>query len=234
MAYWVPAGDLPGLDFREQGYRRVEVGEAIEAYPGFSLNGPVAAYVDVDTSVVPAPVAAGYLNMGILGAQRIDRLVPGFLDDFCRDTPLPPGGMANRYFFYLGADGRTVWWLHLESEQRTLLARLPVSLFADAEASPEQTPDWSTPSPTAWSAYDQRWPAAARAGDHIDHPLLLLLGQAIAQGAADSLAHPCWLVRLGCLAAPGRQAQASTLQDDPDAWVRRAAAAILNEPISSH
>jgi hypothetical protein len=114
---------LPDLDFREQGYHRIEVGRAIAPYPGFELNQSVPCYTYVDSTpdLVPAAVSNAYYDMGRVGASIIDREVPNFLADYLSSTEPPQTLDPELAFVFFSGDGRHLWLLEESDSSLVLL-----------------------------------------------------------------------------------------------------------------
>lgn len=225
IAYPVRDAELPTLDFREQGYHRIDVSAAVTPYPGFSLSGPVEVYVDAMNVEGDFPVNSEYMNMGIIGAQLWDKSVPGFADDYCRSTPIPNATIQPMRFVSIGEDGRTLWLLHERTNSKTCLAHFGFPLLDGSRIAAEETAEWKTPCPGEYQAYDVRYRSDDKLPSAFRSPVLSDLAEAIHGNNPDKyLQHPCWLVRMGCLAGTGIEPDsAQALADDQDDWVRRAA-----------
>lgn len=82
----IPSDRLAALDFREQGYTRIEVSQNIEPYEGYELDRSIQCYVYVDPApdTRPAMVSRSYYDMGRFGAAHLSKLVPDFWLTTCR------------------------------------------------------------------------------------------------------------------------------------------------------
>lgn len=232
VAYQVSDGDLLELDYREQGYVRVNVTPSVMPYSGFTLQGQVEAYVDAMGIAGTFPVSAEYMNIGTTGARYLDRWVPDFSRDYCRTTPIPNGHIEPMRFVSIGKDGRTLWLLHERTNQKTCLVRFAFSLLDDATISAEETIDWQTPCPQEYQAYDIRYHFDDDLSCKDYRPILADLVEAIwGDNTERFLRHRCWLVRIACLAGDRvRSDWCRMLANDEDDWVRRAAVrALANE-----
>src|SRR5579862_5573659 len=87
----IPSDRLADLDFREQGYARVEVSQSISPYYGYELDRSIRcyAYIDPTPDTRPAIVSRSYYDMGRLGAAHLSKLVPEFLTDYLSSTEPP-------------------------------------------------------------------------------------------------------------------------------------------------
>jgi hypothetical protein len=92
VCWRLPSDRLADLDFREQGYKRIEVSADILPYDGYALDNlkPCYTYVDPDPDPVPAMVSQSYYDMGQVGAISISSQLPEFLDDYTSSTERPP------------------------------------------------------------------------------------------------------------------------------------------------
>lgn len=225
----VSTRDLELLDFREQGYERVDITGQVRPYPGYSLNGNVFAYIDHGSAQKNhPPVNTAYFNMALTGARGWDIVAPGFLEAYCTSGKVPPGGLAEMHFLWIGEDGQTVWLLDEKTSLHTLLMCLPAPLFP-ASRPKELTFHWENPPPAHFLHYDARYPDSPMNSLSFAHPVLEQMRQArdgkIPEEA--SVGHTCWLVRLaGLCNSTARSAVAKSLQLDTDPWVRRVAVAL--------
>lgn len=224
------AGDqLAALDFREEGYRRIEVGDRLIPYPGHALvpSRPCYAYLDAAPADAPAPVSQAYYDMGRVGAQTIDRHVPGFAADYDAGTQ-PPAELADDLaFLFIGADGRHLWLLEESDSSLVLLLRFartqfPASGDGAAELSRPVTPG------LAWLDLRHRRAPPARPARVPGSLASVLAGEPDMARLAGS-AH--WLARLtACESGKLTADTLTTLATDPDPWVRRAARLQLGDP----
>lgn len=226
VCHRVAVGQLAELDFREQGYVRVEVGARLETYPGQVREPglPCYTYIDPQPDLHVAPVSRAYYDMGRCGAEAIGRHTPGFAADFLASTE-PPGALADDLaFVFIGADGLHLWVLDETDSSLVLLLRFAQPQFA---AGADSAPELARPitSALAWLDLRQRRPATE------SHPRIpaamasLLTGEADAKVDAEALANSSfWLCRLTATQAASVSPDVlQSLAADPDPWVRRAA-----------
>jgi hypothetical protein len=121
----IPSDQLAALDYREQGYRRIDVSAIITPYNGFELDKsvPCFAYIDSGHSARPAIVSRAYYNMGYLGAAHLSKVVPGFLEDYLNSTEHRPHLADDLVFVFISADGRHLWLLDERDSSLILLQR---------------------------------------------------------------------------------------------------------------
>lgn len=222
VCHRVAAGQLAELDFREQGYVRVDAGARLEPYLGhvLELGLPCYTYIDPQPDPQAAPVSRAYYDMGRRGAEAIGRHTRRFAADYLASTE-PPGELADDLaFVFFGADGRHLWLLDETDSSLVLLLRFAQPQFA---AGADRAPELARPiTPAlAWLDARQRRPAT---GVHPRIPgemARLLTAEAGTEGLA---AAPFWLCRLTATqAASVSPAVLQSLAADPDPWVRRAA-----------
>jgi hypothetical protein len=218
---------LPELDFREEGYTRVQIAGGLQTYPGYVLDPQVPCYVYIDQQAAgaSAPVSRAYWDMGRMGAEQLDAGIQGFLGDYLRGTELPTELAAHLSFVFFSADAMHLWLLCEADSSLVLLQRFERPQFAGLPVTGQQgiaelqrpiTPH------LAWLDLRSRHRAPSL------HP-------AIAQAMADLLTEqapvpdrlcdsPFWLCRLSATQAAGVSAhQLQQLAADADHWVSRAA-----------
>jgi hypothetical protein len=225
----VPAAQLEELDFREQGYTRVDVTDRIRAYPGHSLKPGVAChtYIDLQPSANVAPTSLRYYEMGLHGARDLDVVTPGFLPDYISSTTKPHALLADPVFVFFSQDGLHLWLLNEQDSSLTLLLRFARSQIASAprDMPIAQVAELSRPTSEALAWLDLRsradrstehpWIPAAMAAEIVETPVKSL--HALSNSSF-------WLCRLAATQSPGiSRAILSSLCNDPDYWVRRAA-----------
>ena len=91
VCWRIPNDWLGSLDFREQGYARIDVSPHIAPYSNYELDRSIRCYTYIDTAPDPDPaiVSHAYYNMGYLGAQAITETVPDFFADYLSSTEQP-------------------------------------------------------------------------------------------------------------------------------------------------
>ncbi len=230
VCHRLPADKLAALDFREQGYLRVPVGDRIRAYPGRNLSPglPCYAYVDQHPDPVPAPVSRAYYDMGRQGAESIDRVAPGFALEYLASTQLPPMLADDLAFVSFSADGRHLWLLNEADSTLVLLLRFSdAQVGADSKAvcgELQETQRPITPD-LEWLDYRHRQ-SAAQPHPRIPDPMAseLTLPSSDQSTASRLAASSYWLCRLTATQRSDLPADLlTTLLADPDPWVRRAA-----------
>ena len=225
----VSAEELELLDFREQGYERVDVTRQVQPCPGYSLDGQVFTYIDPGSAQKKhPPVNTAYFNMALTGARGWDTVAPGFLEAYCTSGKVPPGGLTEMRFLWIGEDGQTVWLLDEKTGLHTLLMCLPSPLFP-AKRPKELTLHWKNLPPAHFLHYDARYPDNTKTNVSQEHSILELMRQARTNGIhAKALAeHACWLVRLASLCnSSAGPSVAHGLRQDTDPWVRHVAMAL--------
>jgi len=216
----VPRAHLDELDFREQGYRRVEVTGMLTPYPPHVLDAglPCLAYVDPAPDPLPAPVSRAYFDMGRLGAEAIDRRVPGFAADYLASTPEPHLLADDLAFVFLSGDARHLWLLNEPDSSLVMLLRFDRPQFAPASV---EAPEARRPVTAGleWLDLRRRGPPA-RPGRIPAALAAELLGQPDPGRLALS---PFWLCRLTATQLETlSEVSCATLAADPDPWIRRA------------
>lgn len=198
---------LPGLDFREAGYRRVRVNAQIRAYPGFALREGVSCEVYVDDGPVEgtAPVSQAYYDMGHRGAQRLDHEVPGFAADYLQTTPVPGELCTDMRFVFFSRDARHLWLLEERDSSLILLLKFSQTQFDTDMPTNAIPPEWHRPVSAQTCAWDWRLRPS--------------------EGPKEGAACPApWLERLAYTQTDRvNEASLNQLAQDQDAWVRRAA-----------
>ncbi len=218
----VPADRLDELDFREQGYRRVELGEALAPYPGFVLESglPRQAYIDPEPDPLPAPVSRAYLDMGRRGAETIDARVPGFAADYRASTPPPLEVAEDLAFVFISGDGRHLWLLDESDASLVLLLRFATPQFS---ARANRVPERARPVTAGLEWLDLRR-RGTKLGAHPRVPAALAAELLAPADPARLAASPFWLCRLAATQdETATDPLLANLAADPDPWVRRAA-----------
>jgi hypothetical protein len=221
LCHRIPADRLDELDFREQGYVRLEVTKKMAAYPGYTLAPgiPVYAYIDPAPASIQAPVSRAYYTMGRDGARSVAAQVAGFSADYLSSTrqPLLADDLV---FLFIGADGRHLWLLEETDSSLVLLLRFAHPQFAGAGDSATELARPITP---ALDWLDLRTPR-----NHArPHPRIPPAMAGELTGHCDPAAlsrSPFWLSRLTAIESRCLDlARLESLSNDPDPWVRRAA-----------
>lgn len=221
VCHRVAVSQLDELDFREQGYARVEVGARLKPYPGHVLEPglPCYSYIDLQPDPQPAPVSRAYYDMGRRGAEAIGRHTPGFAADYLVSTEPPRELVDDLAFVFFGADGLHLWLLDETDSSLVLLLRFVKPQFA---ASVDSAPELARPITPAlvWLDLRQRWPATEVHPRIPDAMAGLLTGEADSESLANS---SFWLCRLTATQAAALSPDVlQSLAADPDPWVRRA------------
>jgi hypothetical protein len=226
VCHRVAVGQLDELDFREQGYKRMQVDASLAFYPGYAPQAGLACYTYIDPVSAPcaAPVSRAYYDMGRRGAEAIGQRLRGFAADYLASTE-PPGELVDDLaFVFFGADGRHLWLLDETDSSLILLLRCLQPQFA---AGADSAPELARPTTPALAWLDLRQRRTAMEA----HPRIpaemsrLLTGEADAEANTKALAASSfWLCRLTATQAATLSPDAlQSLAADPDPWVRRAA-----------
>jgi hypothetical protein len=225
VCHRVAVSQLDELDFREQGYKRMQVDASLVFYPGYAPEVDLDCYTYIDPQPDPdvAPVSRAYYDMGRRGAEAIGRHTPGFAADYLASTE-PPGELVDDLaFVFIGADGRHLWLLDETDSSLVLLLRFAQPQFAASADSAAELARPITPA-LAWLDLRQRRPVSdvhPRISDAMAH---LLTGEANEANTDVLAASSCWLCRLTATQAASLSPDAlQSLAADPDPWVRRAA-----------
>jgi hypothetical protein len=227
ICQYVRADQLAGLDFREQGYRRVDVTAQVQAYAGHALRPGVACYtyMDLHPAVEPAPTSLRYFEMGRHGAQGLEAIAPGFFDDYCRSTAAPSALLGELAFVFFSPDGCHLWLLDEQDSSLTLLLR-----FAKSQLPPNATVSGAPSAELSQSgACHLQWlDLRSRTRMAPQHPWIgpeLAIGLicTLEENPQALLSSPFWLHRLAASQSPQlTDAALAPLREDPDSWVRRA------------
>ncbi len=226
VCHRVAVGQLDELDFREQGYKRMQVDASLAFYPGYALEAGLACYTYIDPQPDPraAPVSRAYYDMGRRGAEAVGRHTPGFAADYLASTEPPRELVEDLVFVFFGADGRHLWLLDETDSSLVLLLRFAQPQFAaSADAAPELARP-ITPA-LAWLDLRQRRPASDVHHRIPGEMARLLAGEADGEENPEALANsPFWLCRLTATQEAALSSDSlRSLAADPDLWVRRAA-----------
>ncbi|WP_374316822.1 gamma-glutamylcyclotransferase family protein [Aquabacterium sp.] len=223
---------LADLDFREQGYSRVDVTEAIEPYPGMSLptGARCHAYVDLAPSAAPACISAHYYRMGEQGAAALSSRVPHFLQDYLASTEAPGNRLDEALaFVYFGRDGRHLWLLNEPDSSLVLLLTCLDTQIGPASCDPAlNLAEFDRPITTGMMWLDLRHRQPRQPIPAAPSRMAPDLAQAIVDLPVTPLTKAIesthWLIRLAVTQRPDvSQAALLALTADEDAWVRRAA-----------
>lgn len=111
--------ELTHLDIRETGYTRCDVTEQVHAYEGFSLESyKIYTYIAPNsshTAIDQVYIDSDYMNLGLRGAHNMDRIVPGFLNDYLSSTSTPDALVRPLRQVFWGDDGRNLYLLAPDS-----------------------------------------------------------------------------------------------------------------------
>ncbi|MES2880348.1 MAG: gamma-glutamylcyclotransferase family protein [Pseudomonadota bacterium] len=227
ICQFVHAEQLDELDFREQGYQRIDVTDQIQAYPGHALMPGLAChtYIDLHPSLDPAPTSLRYFEMGLHGARALDAVAPGFFQAYRNSTAEPHLLLSDPVFVFFSPDGRHLWLLDEQDSSLTLLMRFAQSqLTSTTASSSEQVAELSRPVTGELAWLDLR----SRRDQAVAHPWIpAAMAVELLQTPDDQLhelAHSgYWLCRLASSQSSKlTPAALATLSNDPDFWVRRA------------
>jgi hypothetical protein len=221
ICWRIPSERLPDLDFREQGYNRIEVGRAIAPYPGFELSQSVPCYTYVDPApdLVPAVVSKSYYDMGRVGAALIDRQIPNFLSDYLSSTEPPQTLDSELAFVFFSSDGRHLWLLE-ESDSSLIL----LHEFALPQIGPFSTglpPERLRHVTAGLEWLDARHRCLPDVSNNKRIPSGMISDLRRAASGENVSASPYWLCRLIAADAAPLGARIDAFANDIDPWVRR-------------
>ena len=115
---------LANMDAREVGYERVDITNQITPYDNFVLdNVSVYTYIAPEINCMPSKthIDMTYVNMGILGAEKINKTVPGFLEDYVLSTEVCTSIVKELYQVFWSFDGRKLYLLNTHDSSVILL-----------------------------------------------------------------------------------------------------------------
>jgi hypothetical protein len=219
----IPSHRLTELDFREQGYARIDVTQDIEPYERYELDRSLRCYVYTDPfpDTRPAMVSRQYYDMGRLGAANLTRLVPGFLDDYLSSTEPPTILVEDLVFSFFSGDGHHLWLLEESDSSLVLLHRFALPQLTPVARHPPEL-DRGVTSGLEW--LDARHRTLSDFSDKGRIPLGIIMDLISAANGDDVSASPHWLCRLIAVESPQTSAaRLDALADDADFWVGRAA-----------
>jgi hypothetical protein len=223
ICWRIPSERLPDLDFREQGYNRIEVGRAIAPYPSFELDQsvPCYTYVDAAPDPMPAVVSQSYYDMGRVGAALIDRQIPNFLSDYLSSTEPPQSLDSELAFVFFSSDGRHLWLLEESDSSLILLHEFTFpQIGQSATGLPPERLRHVTPGLEWLDGRQRRLPGTS---NNKRIPSRMIDDLRRAMSGQNVSASPYWLCRLiaADLVPVGPRVEA--FASDVDPWVRRAA-----------
>jgi hypothetical protein len=223
LCWRIPGDRLSALDFREQGYIRIDVSQGISPYDGYKIDSSIRCYtyVDPNPDSVPAMVSQSYYDIGRIGAASITNMVPEFLDDYLSSTIAPTILAHDLAFVFFSGDGHRLWLLEESDSSLVLLHR-----FARPQLTPlTHDPPESVRRVTSGLEWlDARHRAVGDVSDNRRVPSGMVRDLLLAASGEDVSISPYWLCRL--VAADSALISASRLDllaADSDYWVRRAA-----------
>lgn len=129
--------DIEAFDFREGGYRRVEITENIKTYPGSRIGGDsynVYTYisnVSHDEDVKRAIISMDYINMGIKGAIQLDEKYPGFYGNYINGTAALPCVIGDIKQMYLDQSGSLLFMLNEKDSSVILVHEFTRPLYSE-------------------------------------------------------------------------------------------------------
>ena len=222
MCWRVSTDLLPDLDFREQGYKRIEVSQKVTPYPGFELSQSVPCYTYVDPlpDVVKAAVSQSYYDMGQKGAAIIDKQIPNFLSDYLSSTPPPPILSSDLAFTFFSSDGYHLWLLEESDSSLVLLHKFSLPQIEPSTRAPPEALRHVTAGLDWLDSRHRRLPDASHSKRI---PSGMIRDLRLLDKGEDLLTSPYWLCRLIAADVTPLAAQAYALTNDVDPWVRRAA-----------
>jgi hypothetical protein len=223
LCWRISGNRLAALDFREQGYRRIDVSQGISPYNNYELDKsiPCYTYVDPTPDRVPAVVSRSYYDMGRMGAASINNLVPEFLADYLSSTVLPTIFANDLAFVFFSGDGHQLWLLEESDSSLVLLHRFALPQLTPLTRDSPESLRHITPG-LEW--LDARHRALLYVSNNRRVPSGMVRDLLLAANGEDASTSPYWLCRL--VAADSALISASRLNaltTDSDFWVRRAA-----------
>jgi hypothetical protein len=223
LCWRIPTDRLATLDFREQGYTRIDVSQHISPYDGYQLDSSIRCYAYADPAPDPTPamVSQSYFDMGRTGAASINDLVPEFLADYLSSTVAPKILANDLAFVFFSGDGHQLWLLEENDSSLVLLHRFVRPQITPLTHNPPESLRRVTPG-LEW--LDARHRAVRDVSRSRRVPSGMVRDLLLAANGEDVSASPYWLCRL--VAADSSMMSASRLNalaTDPDFWVRRAA-----------
>lgn len=227
ICHRISAGELDALDFREQGYTRLDVSARIEPYAGFEYDGsvPCFAYVDHEPDPQPALVSEAYREMGVGGALRIAEVVPSFHADYLTSTDPPQLLARDLAFVYFSRDARHLWLLNEGDSSLVLLLRFSEPQFDTAV---DHTWELQRHVTEGLNWLDLRHRSQSLASSHPRIPTAMV-GELFGDAPSVLCRSTYWLCRLAALASEQcGEEELRVLVADEDYWVRRAAKAALD------
>lgn len=114
ICYKVDKEELLNIDAREVGYERVDITDKVSPYNDFSLDDLVVyTYIAPEVNCRPSEthIDMTYVNMGILGAERINKTTPGFLEDYVNSTEVCTSTVQELYQIFWSYDGKKLYLL---------------------------------------------------------------------------------------------------------------------------
>lgn len=235
VCHQIPSECLSDLDFREQGYARVEVSDRIQPYPGYVINNDIACYTYIDQhpDLSAVTVSRNYYNMGWHGAQSIDRIVHGFSRDYIQSTTQPLSFTDDLAFTFISQDGMHLWLLNESDSSLVLLLKFREPQFTDSNnqtagnvpellrpvTKKEEWLDIRNPNPSPKRSSRLPW---AMGIQFINNYRLMQNTGALAKSNF-------WLCRLAATQASDISSRLlDILSNDRDCWVSRAARLRMN------
>ncbi len=217
----IPSDRLADLDFREQGYTRIEVSGDILPYDGYALDklSRCYTYVDPAPDPIPAMVSQSYYDMGRIGATAISNLGPEFLADYTSSTEQPAVLVNDVAFVFFSGDGRHLWMLEESDSSLVLLHRFALPQFIPFICDPPESLRKIT-SGLEWLDARQRVTTEVSSNRRIPSGMVRdLLRVAYAEDVSTS---SYWLCRLVAADSPTISAtRLDALANDNDFWIRR-------------
>jgi len=232
----IPGDQLTALDYREQGYARIEVSRNIEPYESYALDKSLQCFVYSDPvpDRRPAIVSRSYYDMGRLGAANLSKLVPDFFTDYLSSTEPPTLLVDDLVFVFFSSDGCHLWLLEESDSSLVLLHRFASPQFTPLGPNPPELLRGVT-SGLEWLDARQRTLPDFMSNERV--PSKMIDDLIKASLGEDATTSPYWLPRLLTAESSQSMARLAVLLDDTDFWVRRTAqfqkAILLANPIAN-
>jgi hypothetical protein len=161
-------------------------------------------------------VSAGYINMGLRGAQALQAVEPGFWAAFSRNLPWPQPQLLEADFMELAPDGRSFFILDLATQHKTVVVQAPCPVVAPAACA--CAPELQASAAAPYASADFR--VQATPGDLAALPWFLRDAALLRNGARPSCPREHWLKDLALASRSSAGAQASE-----DFWAQSVAQA---------
>jgi hypothetical protein len=124
ICHQVDKEELLNLDAREVGYKRVDITDRVSPYDDFALDDLVIyTYIAPEVNRNPNKtfIDMSYVNSGLLGAEQVDKIAPGFLKDYISSTEICTATVDNLEQILWSYDGKKLYLLNCLNSSVVLL-----------------------------------------------------------------------------------------------------------------